>query len=146
MESEKWEKVKSGKLKPQIIELNKIYDHRGNLSVVEQLKDIPFEIKRVYWLYDVPGGENRGGHAHKNLHQFIVAANGSFYVNLTDGREKFSFFLNHPYKGVLIPPGYWRTLDDFSSGAVCLVLASELFSEEDYIRDFDDFLNYVKLD
>lgn len=128
--------------KPSLIELARIYDHRGNLSVVEQMKDVPFDIKRVYWLYDVPGGENRGGHAHKNLYQFIVAANGSFHVNLTDGIQKFSFFLNHPYRGVLVPPGYWRTLDDFSSGAVCLVLASELFTEDDYIREYDEFLKY----
>ncbi|MCH5229661.1 MAG: WxcM-like domain-containing protein [Muribaculaceae bacterium] len=131
--------------KPEIIELKRIYDHRGNLSVVEQFKDIPFDIKRVYWLYDVPGGENRGGHAHKELFQFIVAANGSFHVNLTDGANEYPFFLNHPYKGVLIPPGFWRTLDDFSSGAVCLVLASDFFREEDYIRDYDDFLKYKNL-
>ena len=129
---------------PTLIELNRIYDHRGNLSVVEEMKEVPFEIKRVYWVYDVPGGENRGGHAHKELYQFIVAANGSFHVNLTNGKEDFSFFLNHPYKGVLVPPGYWRTLDDFSSGAVCLVLASELFSEEDYIREYEDFLEFTK--
>ena len=131
--------------KPELIELTRIYDHRGNLSVVEQMKDLPFEIKRVYWVYDVPGGENRGGHAHKVLQQFIVAANGSFHVNLTDGKDNFSFFLNHPYKGVLIPPGYWRTLDDFSSGAVCLVMASEYFDEDDYIRDYSDFLKYKNL-
>ena len=131
--------------KPHIIDLTRIYDHRGNLSVVEQFKDIPFEIKRVYWLYDVPAGENRGGHAHKNLFQFIVAANGSFYVNLTDGRKQYSFFLNHPYKGVLVPPGFWRTLDDFSSGAVCVVLASEYFDEQDYIREYDDYLKYKGL-
>lgn len=131
--------------KPSLIELKRIYDHRGNLSVVEQFKEIPFEIKRVYWLYDVPGGENRGGHAHKNLYQFIVAANGSFYVNLTDGVQKFSFFLNHPYKGVLVPPGFWRTLDDFSSGAVCLVLASEFFDEEDYVRNYMEFLKWKEI-
>ena len=132
--------------KPHLIDLTRIYDHRGNLSVVEGYKDVPFEIKRVYWVYDVPGGESRGGHAHKKLYQFIVAANGSFHVNLTDGQEDFSFFLNHPYKGVLVPPGYWRTLDDFSSGAVCLVLASEFFEEEDYIREYDDYLVYKGLD
>lgn len=130
--------------KPQLIELKRIYDHRGNLSVVEGNIDVPFEIKRVYWVYDVPGGENRGGHAHKNLSQFIVAANGSFYVNLTNGNENFSFFLNHPYKGVLVPPGYWRTLDDFSSGAVCLVLASDHFLEDDYIREYEDFIEWIK--
>lgn len=128
---------------PRIIELKRIYDHRGNLSVVEETHDIPFEIKRVYWLYDVPGGESRGGHAHKSLYQFIVAANGSFSVNLTNGKDKYSFFLNHPYKGVLVPPGYWRTLDDFSSGAVSLVLASNFYDEEEYIRDYDQFLDYM---
>ena len=131
--------------KPKLIELNRIYDHRGNLSVVEQFKEIPFEIQRVYWLYDVPGGESRGGHAHKDLFQFIVAANGSFHVNLTDGNDVYSFFLNHPYMGVLVPPGYWRTLDDFSSGAVCLVLASNYFEEEDYIREYDEFLDYKNI-
>ena len=129
--------------KPVIIDLTRIYDHRGNLSVVEEYKDIPFEIKRVYWTYDVPGGESRGGHAHKNLFQFLVAANGSFSVTIDDGLGyKETFFLNHPYRGLLIPPGFWRTLDDFSSGAVCLVLASEFFSEEDYIRDYNYFIKY----
>lgn len=129
---------------PSLIELKRIYDHRGNLSVVESFKDLPFDIRRVYWLYDVPGGESRGGHAHKSLYQFIVAANGSFHVNLSNGTDDYSFFLNHPYKGVLVPPGYWRTLDDFSSGAVCLVLASELFDEDDYIREYDEFLAWTK--
>lgn len=129
-------------MKPELINLKRIYDHRGNLTVVEENKDLPFEIKRVYWLYDVPGGENRGGHAHKKLFQFIVAANGSFHVNLTDGNENFDFFLNHPYKGILVPPGYWRTLDDFSSGAVCLVLTSDFYDEDDYIREYDEFLAY----
>ena len=127
---------------PKIIELKRILDHRGNLSVVEQYKDIPFHIKRVYWVYDVPAGESRGGHAHKKLFQFVVATNGSFHVNITDGIKNYSFFLNHPYDGLLIPPGFWRTLDDFSSGAVCLVMASELYDEEDYIRDFDEYLKY----
>lgn len=131
--------------KPQLIELKRIYDHRGNLSIVEEDIDVPFKIKRVYWVYDVPGGENRGGHAHKILSQFIVAANGSFHVNLTNSKENFSFFLNHPYKGVLIPPGYWRTLDDFSSGAVCLVMASDFYDESDYIRDYDEFLEWKQL-
>ena len=126
--------------KPQIIELTRIYDHRGNLSVVEEFKDIPFEIKRVYWVYDVPGGESRGGHSHKLQNEFIVAANGSFTVTVDNGVEKKTFFLNHPYKGLLIPKGHWRTLDDFSSGAVCLVMASDFFDEEDYIRVYDEFI------
>ena len=133
---------KSSISKPEIIELTRIYDHRGNLSVAEEFRDLPCEIKRVYWIYDVPGGESRGGHAHKQLWQFIVAANGSFNVNVTDGIENKSFFLNHPYRGLLIPPGFWRTIDDFSSGAVCLVMASEYYSEEDYIREYDEFLDY----
>lgn len=132
--------------KAAIIELKRIYDHRGNLSVVEQFKDLPFEIKRVYWVYDVPGGEGRGGHAHKEQLEFIVAANGSFSVTVDDGTEKHTFFLNHPYRGLLIPTGLWRTLDDFSSGAVCLVMASDFFDEEDYIRNYNDFLIYKGLD
>lgn len=131
--------------KTQLIELTRIYDPRGNLSVVENLRDLPFEIKRVFWIYDVPGGENRGGHAHKNLYQFIVAANGSFHVNVTDGITNQSYFLNHPYMGVIIPPGFWASQVDFSSGAVCLVMASEYFDEEDYIRDFNEFLKYKGL-
>ena len=130
------------KLHPQLIDLTRIYDPRGNLSVVEQNRDIPFDIRRVFWIYDVPGGENRGGHAHKQLFQFIVATGGSFHVNATDGRKNYSFFLNHPYIGVLIPPGFWATQDDFSSGAVCMVMASDYYDEEDYIRDFDEFLSY----
>ena len=126
----------------RVIELKRVYDHRGNLSVVEQFRDIPFEIKRVYWTYDVPGGESRGGHAHRELDEFVVAANGSFHLNITNGKEKFSFFLNHPYMGVLIPRGYWRTLDDFSSGAVCLVMASDYYNEEEYIRDYQEFLEF----
>lgn len=128
----------------KIIEITKIEDRRGNLSVVEEFKDIPFKIARAYWVYDVPGGESRGGHAHKRLKQFVIALSGSFTVTLDDGTEKRAFHLNHPYQGLLIETGVWRTLDDFSSGAVCLVLASEPYDEEDYIRDYDDFLKYVK--
>ena len=130
------------RLEPKIVDLTRILDHRGNLSVVEQFKDIPFEIKRVYWLYDVPGGECRGGHAHREIFEFIVAANGSFTVTLTDGINSHKYLLNHPYQGLLIGPGWWRTLDDFSSGSVCLVMASDFFQEEEYIRDFDDFLQF----
>lgn len=128
----------------KIIEITKIEDRRGNLSVVEEFKDIPFKIARAYWVYDVPGGESRGGHAHKRLKQFVIALSGSFTVTLDDGTERRAFHLNHPYQGLLIETGVWRTLDDFSSGAVCLVLASELYKEEDYIRDYDNFLKYVK--
>ena len=130
---------------PRLIELARIYDPRGNLSVAEEQRDVPFDIKRVFWIYDVPGGDSRGGHAHKALYQFIVAANGSFHVNLTDGEKRMSYFLNHPYIGVLVPPGIWASQDDFSSGAVCLVMASDYYDEEDYIRNYDDFLKYKGL-
>jgi len=126
------------------IELTKIVDPRGNLTVVERLRDVPFDVKRVYWVYDVPGGEHRGGHAHKQCREFIVALSGSFSVTLDNGKERETYLLNHPYQGLLVETGVWRTLDDFSSGAVCLVLASEPFDEDDYIRSYNDFLDYVK--
>lgn len=129
---------------PLIINLTRILDHRGNLSVVEQFKDIPFDIKRVYWVYDVPGGESRGGHAHKQQQELLVAVSGSFSVTTDDGENKNTFFLNHPYRGLLLPEGVWRTLDDFSSGAVCLVMASDFFEENDYIREYDKFLDFLK--
>lgn len=131
-------------MEPALIELKRIYDPRGNLSVVEEFRDLPFEIKRVFWIYDVPGGDNRGGHAHKELYQFIIATSGSFHVEITDGDKKVSYFLNHPFMGVLLPPGYWASQVDFSSGAVCMVLASDYFDEEDYIRDYDEFLKWRK--
>ena len=125
------------------VELDKHHsDRKGNLSVVENGKEVPFDVKRVYYLYDVPGGESRGGHAHKALYQLIVAASGSFSVTLDDGKDKKSFVLNRPYQGLLVVPGIWRTLDDFSSGSVCMVLASEKYDEADYIRDYKCFLNY----
>lgn len=128
----------------RIINLHKEIDRRGNLTVVEQIKDIPFNISRVYWVYDVPGGKNRGGHAHKHCRELLVAASGSFNVTLDNGYEKRTFFLNHPYQGLLINTNVWRTLDDFSSGALCLVIAEDPFSEEDYIRDYDDFMAFIK--
>lgn len=128
----------------KIIELPKIIDPRGNLTVAESIKNIPFDIKRVYWVYDVPSGEHRGGHAHKQCKELLVAVSGSFTVTLDDGNEKHTYLLNHPYQGLFIDVNIWRTLDDFSSGAVCLVLASEMFEEEDYIRDYNDYLEYVK--
>lgn len=128
----------------RIIDLRKISDVRGNLTPVEANDDIPFGIKRVYYLYDVPGGESRGGHAHKALFQLIIAVGGSFAVTLYDGMNKKSFVLNRPYQGLLVVPGIWRELDDFSSGSVCLVLASEKYDTEDYIRDYDDFLKMKK--
>lgn len=128
----------------KIINLTKIADPRGNLTVAENLKDIPFQIARAYWVYDVPSGECRGGHAHKQTQELLVAVSGSFEVTLDNGYEKKTYLLNHPYQGLLIDKNTWRTLDDFSSGAVCLVLASELFSEEDYIRDYDEFKRYIE--
>lgn len=123
-----------------IIDLPKIFDPRGNLTVAEQRENVPFDVARVYWVYDVPAGESRGGHAHKQCLEFIIAVSGSFHVTLDNGHERQTFLLNHPYQGLLVETGVWRTLDDFSSGAVCLVLASELYEEEDYIRDYDEFL------
>lgn len=126
-----------------IIELDKHHSERkGNISVVENGKDVPFDVKRTYYLYDVPGGESRGGHAHKELTQLIIAASGSFTVTLDDGHVKRTFTLNRPYQGLYVAPGIWRTLDDFSSGAVCLVLASEKYDASDYIRDYNEFLEY----
>lgn len=124
-----------------IIQLDKHHsDRKGNLSVVENGITLPFDVKRVYYIYDVPGGESRGAHAHKALSQLIVAASGSFCVTLDDGRAKQTFFLNRPYQGLYVKPGIWRDLTDFSSGAVCMVLASEKYSKEDYIRDYDEYL------
>lgn len=117
-------------------------DRKGNLTVVENNKTIPFDVKRAYYLYDVPAGESRGGHAHKKLYQLIIAASGSFTVTLDDGNLKRTFILNRPYQGLMVVPGIWRTLDDFSSGAVCLVLASERYSDDDYIRDYNEFYKF----
>lgn len=127
----------------KIIDLKKIIDPRGNLTVAEQMKDIPFGVSRVYWVYDVPSGESRGGHAHKRCREFIIAVSGSFTVTLDDGKEKKTFLLNHPYQGLLVETNVWRTLDDFSSGAVCLVLAEEPFDENDYIREHDEYIKYI---
>lgn len=127
-----------------IINLPKIFDPRGNLTVAEQLAQVPFEVARVYWTYDVPSGESRGGHAHRRCEEMIVAVSGSFDVTLDNGTERHTFHLNHPYQALYVGTGVWRTLDDFSSGAVCLVLASLPFEEEDYIREYDEFLEYIK--
>ena len=117
-------------------------DRSGNLTVVENGETLPFDVKRVYYLYDVPGGENRGSHAHKELSQLIIAASGSFTVTLDDGKCKRSFFLNRPYQGLYVKPGMWRDLEDFSSGAVCMVLASDVYKQDDYIRDYNEFVEF----
>jgi len=122
------------------ISLPKISDPRGNLSFIEGGQHIPFDIKRVYYLYDVPGGSDRGSHAHKSLHQFIVAMSGSFDVVLDDGKQKKRFHLNRSYSGLYVCPMMWRGLDNFSSGAVCMVLASTHYDPADYIRDYSQFL------
>lgn len=127
-----------------IVELFKVHNRAGNITVVESNKDIPFPIERVYYLYDVPSDEERGGHGHKELYQLIVAASGSFNITLDDGKVKRSFMLNNPNRGLLITPGIWRELSDFSSGSVCLVLASMLYTSDDYIRDYEKFLDYKK--
>lgn len=123
----------------RIIELPRINDPRGNLTFVEGSRHIPFDIKRVYYLYDVPGGAERGGHAHKGLHQLIVAMSGSFDIHIDDGKNKKSFHLNRSYQGLYLCPMIWREIDNFSSGAVCMALASEYYSEEDYFRNYDEF-------
>lgn len=123
-----------------IIELDKHHHVKGNITVVENGKTVPFQVRRSYYLYDVPGGESRGGHAHKDLKQLIIAASGSLDVTLDDGKIKRTFKLNRPYQGLLVVPGIWRELDDFSSGSVCLVLASMKYEENDYIRDYNEFL------
>lgn len=126
-----------------MVELDKHHsDREGNLTVVENGSTLPFDVKRVYYLYDIPGGEGRGAHAHRDLEQLIIAASGSFMVTLDDGKCKRSFFLNRPYQGLYIKPGLWRNLVDFSSGAVAMVLASEVYKVEDYIRDYDEFLRF----
>ena len=127
----------------KLINLPKITDLRGNLTVAEGNWIVPFDIKRAYWVYDVPGGESRGGHAHKRLRQVVVALSGSFHVTLDNGSERRTVLLNHPWQGLVIETNTWRTLDDFSSGAVCLVLASEHYEEDDYIYDYNEFLRYV---
>lgn len=128
-----------------ILELDGHHSPRkGDICVVENRETVPFDVKRLYYLYDVPGGVSRGGHAHKQLYQLIIAASGSFKVTLDDANEKKSFVLNRPYQGLLVKPGIWRELDDFSSGSVCLVLASEKYSADDYIRDYDEYVSYKR--
>lgn len=123
-----------------VIEMDKHHsDNKGNITVVENSKTIPFDVKRVYYLYDIPGGESRGAHAHRKLSQLIIAASGSFDVILDDGNVKRTFTLNRPCHGLLVVPGIWRVLNNFSSGSVCLVMASLIYDEIDYIRDYKEF-------
>lgn len=128
----------------KLIDLPKIAEPRGNLTFIEGGRHVPFDIKRVYYLYDVPGGAERGGHAHKDLHQLIVAMSGSFDIVLDDGRQKKRIHLNRSYHGLYICPMIWREMDNFSSGAVCLVLASNLYDESDYYRNYEKFLEALK--
>jgi len=127
-----------------IIELPKIKDHRGNLTFLEGMRHIPFEIKRVYYLYDVPGGESRAGHAHRALESVIIAVNGSFDVLIDDGNQKRTHTLSRAHEGLYLCPGIWRELHNFTSGSVCLVLASEHYDEDDYFREYKDFISAVK--
>ena len=130
--------------KVKIIQLPKIPDDRGNLTFIEGENHIPFKIKRAYWIYDVPGGQKRGGHAYKKLHEFIVALSGSFDVILHDGKEEKKFSLNRSYYGLYVPKLIWRKLENFSSNSLALIVASKVFNETEYIRDFDQFLTKVK--
>ena len=126
----------------KILELPKILDRRGNLSVIEESKDIPFNIERTYWIYDVPGGEIRGGHAYKENEEFIVALSGSFDVILDDGINKKGFSLNRSYYGLYVPQGIWRQMENFSTNSLALVLASTAYNPQDYIYDYQDFLKF----
>jgi len=128
----------------RIIELPKIHDPRGNLTFIEGGHHIPFEIKRVYYLYDVPGGESRAGHAHKTLEQLMIAMSGSFDVTLDDGKDRRKYHLNRSYIGLFIPNMLWREIDNFSSGAVCMVLASDFYDESDYHREYEQFLKAAR--
>lgn len=128
----------------KIVELPKFLDERGNLSVIEENKNIPFKIERVYWIYDVPGGEKRGGHAYRNNEEFIVALSGAFDIIINDGREKRRFQLNRSYYGLYVPNGLWREMDNFSTNSLAVVLSSTKYNENDYIRNYDEFVNLNK--
>lgn len=127
----------------KLIELPKILDERGNLTFVEQFKHIPFEIKRVYWIYDVPGGQMRGGHAFKQQHEFVVALSGSFDVVVNDGKQSRTYHLNRSYFGIYVPSGLWRHMENFSTNSISLVLSSTHYTEDDYIRDYSNFQTYL---
>ena len=126
-----------------IIELPKYQNRSGNISIVEDLINIPFEIERVFYLYDIPGGEERGAHAHKECHQFLIAVSGSFEIEMDDGKNKRTVTLNRPFYGLHIPPGIWASEKGFSSGSVCLVLASHVYNENDYLRMYDEFKKFI---
>ncbi|SDW70274.1 sugar 3,4-ketoisomerase [Flavobacterium degerlachei] len=128
----------------KIVDLPKIHNEAGNITVLQNGKDIPFEVKRIYYLYDIPMGSERGGHGHYELQQYIIAASGSFTFILDDGNNTKEVFLNDPSKALHILPGIWREIKNFSSGSICLVMASQIYSEKDYIRNYDDYLNYIK--
>jgi dTDP-4-dehydrorhamnose 3,5-epimerase-like enzyme len=127
----------------RLINLPKIEDHRGNLTFVEGQRHVPFDIARIYYLYDVPGGSTRGGHAHRTLEQVFIALSGSFDVKLDNGREVKNYTLNRSYVGLYVPKMTWREIENFSTGAVCLVLASDRYDEADYLRNYDDFLEAI---
>lgn len=127
-----------------VIHLTQIKSRAGNITPISSNLDLPFDIKRVFYLFDIPGGESRGAHAHKECHQFLIAASGSFEVLLDDGQTKRLVQLNRPYIGLHVPPGIWASEINFSSGAICLVLASHFYSEYDYLRNYDEFINYLK--
>lgn len=129
--------------KPQILELPKIMDKRGNLSFFEHPKQLPFEIARTYWIYDVPGGEKRGGHAFKQQQEFIVALSGSFDVHLNDGQNEKIYSLNRSYYGLYIPKMYWRSIENFSTNSLALIVSDKVFDEKDYIRDFNEYKAFV---
>ena len=128
-----------------IVELPQVHNEAGNITTIENNKNIPFEVKRIYYLYDIPGGEDRGAHGHKKLQQFIIAASGSFDVTIDDGVNKRTFSLNHPNRALHLVSGMWRELSNFSSGAICLVLASEKYEENDYIREYADFKEFKQI-
>ena len=128
-----------------IVELPQVHNEAGNITAIENNKNIPFETKRIYYLYDIPGGEDRGAHAHKNLQQFIIAASGSFDITIDDGFNKRTFSLNHPNRAFHLVSGIWRELSNFSSGAICLVLASEKYDEKDYIREYAEFKEFKEI-
>lgn len=127
-----------------MLELPRINNRSGNITAIQNNEEIPFDVKRIFYLYDIPGGESRGAHAHKQCHQFLVAASGSFEVQLDDGRVKKTVMLNQPYRGLHIPPGIWASEVNFSSGAICLVLASHRYDEKDYLRNYNEFLEFLK--